>query len=168
MAFGSMRSSHIQHSSSSYSSSLFGILARFWLRFANHGLDIFYVIQHLSHQPCGFAIGQSLQPKMPWHLQKENSIGPKNTHTHHRLNFNTTYTDRDTEMKSTRLPDFQMILGTQCRPLRRRIQARGAAVPQHVAGRGGVRRGAAGNGMQRVIQLGLGLWQQTTLRLHLE
>ena len=77
MAFGSMRSSHIQHSSSSYSSSLFGILARFWLRFANHGLDIFYVFQHLSHQPCGFAIGQSLPPKMPWHLQKENRIGPK-------------------------------------------------------------------------------------------
>lgn len=155
MAFGSMRSSHIQHSSSSYSSSLFGILARFWLRFANHGLDIFYVIQHLSDQPCGFAIGQPLPPKMPWHLQKENRIGPK-THAHHRLK-ETQLTDRDTEMKSTRLPDFQMILGTQCRQLRRRIKGRGAAVPQHVAGRGGVRRGAAANGMQRVIQLGLGL-----------
>lgn len=71
-------------------------------------------------------------------------------------------------MKSTRLPDFQMILGTQCRQLRRRIRARRAAVPQHVAGRGGVRRGAAANGMQRVIQLGLGLWQQTILRLHLQ
>lgn len=109
MAFGSMRSSHIQHSSSSYSSSLFGILARFWLRFANHGLDIFYVFQHLSDQPCGFAIGQSLPPKMPWHLQKENSIGPK-IHTHHRLNFNTTYRPRHrNEIHTT--PRFSNDLG---------------------------------------------------------
>lgn len=108
MAFGSMRSSHIQHSSSSYSSSLFGILARFWFRFANHGLDIFYVIQHLSDQPCGFAIGQSLQPKMPWHLQKENRIGP-NTHPSSPQR-NTTYRPRHrNEIHTT--PRFSNDLG---------------------------------------------------------
>lgn len=141
-----------------------------------------FLLCMLSHHPRAFAIGQSLKPKLPWYVQTENRIGQKYTRIitgpllspsefplikfFRQCNRGKMYkfsqlAHRGTEMKSTRLPDFQMILGTQGGQLRRRMGhasiGHGAALPQPSAGSGGVRRGSAANGVQRVIQLGLGL-----------